>query len=136
MTVPCVSVLCCVRAVCLSSCENKPQHTAQEPQTHQNFESLKIINSRDDNVRFEVDQLIPKRAAMVRINFQVNSNRRHLYLTSVNGRLAPSSALWVYVVKTLCSHPFTRKESMSRRLTSIQARQKHWSIPRKICNLV
>ena len=35
MTVLCVPVLCCVRAVCLSSCENRPQHTAPEPQTHQ-----------------------------------------------------------------------------------------------------
>ena len=30
-------MLCCVRAVCLSSCENRPQHTAQEPQIHQKF---------------------------------------------------------------------------------------------------
>ena len=60
MTVLCVPVLCCVPAVCLSSCENRPQHRAQEPQTHQKFESLKIINSRDDEIRFEFDELYTK----------------------------------------------------------------------------
>ena len=71
----CVPVLCCVRAVCLSSCENKPQHTAQEPQTHKKFESLKIINSRDDKIRFEFDELNTKKAKIVRIYFGGNSER-------------------------------------------------------------
>ena len=69
MTVLCVPVLCCVRAVCLSSCENRPQHTAQEPQTQQKFESLKIINSGDDKIRLEFDELNTKRADIVRIYF-------------------------------------------------------------------
>ena len=69
MTVLCVPVLCCVPAVCLSSCENRPQHTAQEPQTRQKLESLKIINSRDDKIRFEFDELHAKRAEIVRIYF-------------------------------------------------------------------
>ena len=50
-----MSVLCVCPHV-----KNKPQHTAQEPQTHQKFQSLKIINSRDDQIRFEFDYLIPK----------------------------------------------------------------------------
>ena len=70
----CVPVLHCVRAVCLSSCEKRPQHTAQEPQTHQKFESLKIINSRDDKIRFEFDELNAKKAEIVRIFFRWNSN--------------------------------------------------------------
>ena len=63
----CVPVLCCVRAVCLASCENSPQHTAHEPQTHQKFESFKIIYSRDDKIRFEFDELIAKRHEIVGI---------------------------------------------------------------------
>ena len=49
--------------------QNRPQHTAQEPQTHQKFESLKIKNSRDDKLRFEIDELNAKRAEIVRIYF-------------------------------------------------------------------
>ena len=72
MTVLCVPVLCCVRDVCLASWENRPQHTAQKPQTHQKFESLKIINSRDDKIRFEFDELNTKRAEIVRIYFRAH----------------------------------------------------------------
>ena len=43
MNVLCVSVLCCVRAMCLSSCENRPQHTAQEPQTQKSRIAQKLF---------------------------------------------------------------------------------------------
>ena len=62
--------------MCLASCENRPQHTAQEPQTHQKFESLKIIHSRDDKIRFEFDELNTKRADIVRIYFRWKSNEK------------------------------------------------------------
>ena len=57
LTVLCVPVLCCVRTVCLASCENNknPRHTKK-------FESLKIINSRDDKIRFKFDELNPKKS--------------------------------------------------------------------------
>ena len=70
----CVSVLCCVRAVCLSLCENKLQHTAQEAQTHQQYESFKMNNSRDDKIRFEFDELNTKRAEIVRIYLRVHGS--------------------------------------------------------------
>ena len=82
MTVLCVPVLCCVPAVCLSSCENGPQHTAHVPQTHQKFESLKIINSRDDQIRFEFDELNAKRAEIVRISFRGNSTSKFITLAA------------------------------------------------------
>ena len=56
--------------MCLASCENRPQHTAHVPQTHQKFESLKIMNSRDDKIRFEFDELNAKKAEIVRIYFR------------------------------------------------------------------
>ena len=42
-----------------------PRHT-------KNDESLKIINSRDDKIRFEFDELKTKRAEIVRIYFRAN----------------------------------------------------------------
>ena len=80
--------------MCLASCENRPQHTAHEPQTHQKFESLKIINSRDDKIRFEFDELNAKRADVevvstttcvhVCIDGEMFSSRRSL--SESNGR--------------------------------------------------
>ena len=110
LTVLCVHVQCCVRAVCLASCENRPQHTAHEPQTHQKFESLKIINSRDDKIRFEFDELNAKRAEIVRIGFRGHSMWPFSWALPVRVR---ATCQWGY--RPCCAVSTTAHQATSRR---------------------